>query len=399
MINRVPIYLLVTLPTVINAAPVVGWFVHYAKDYHMHFIVDENQTAQTFVFNAYTRRGPGITPRTHYNYNPTDIDDVLPDDGLPLTRVTDSVYSIGFPPDVLRKWYANIADSLYTAGHVDSKDGFPPAGIQPGDLVTITQTSGDTYTTNFRGETIEFLRRSDVIEYLKPGLFEYEEPVVPHFKLSVYVRYDGEVFRPRHQRQGSVGILVSCDGRPTSRFHFRLVPDASRKPYQRYNVEPADAYRITVGVDDEYRVAIGFGAFDRCTPDSPKGPPPFCGHARIWQPDDRYPSAGIEAGDMTTLTYTSGDTFTTSFRGEKIEFMREANNFAAGSFEYVEPVAPHLKLSYWILWAGSVGIEVTCNGRSTGRRHFKLVRRDQGVHYVRYDVEPVGRGTLDDLKR
>ncbi|KAF4724240.1 hypothetical protein FOZ62_026374 [Perkinsus olseni] len=213
-----------------------------------------------------------------------------------------------------------------------------------------------------------------------------------------------------------------------------------------------DAYSITVGVDDKYRVGVSFGAFDRCTPDSPKGPPPFCGedtsftpwtpegvrpfsHAfttfwfslmevtnitytinlpvRHWykdvgtclalagqvMPDDRYPPAGIEAGDMTTLTYTSGDTFTTSFRGEKIEFMREAHNFAAGSFEYVEPVAPHLKLSYWILRYDSVGIEVTCNGRSTGRRHFKLVRRDKGVRYVRYDVEPVGRGTLDDLKR
>ncbi|KAF4703945.1 hypothetical protein FOZ62_004009, partial [Perkinsus olseni] len=235
MINFIPSWLFVTLPTVIHAAPVVGWFIHYAKDYHVYFTVDENQKAHSFVFNAYTWRGPGITPRTHHYYNSADIDDVLPDEGLPLTKVTGSVYSIGFPPDVLRKWYANIADSLYTAGHVDSKDGFPPAGIQPGDLVTITQTSGDTYTTKFRGETIELLRKSRVLRFLEPGLFEYDEPVAPHLKLSVYVRYDET---RRGVELGSVGILVACDGRPTSRFHFRLVEDID-KPYQRYNVESA----------------------------------------------------------------------------------------------------------------------------------------------------------------
>ncbi|KAF4661475.1 hypothetical protein FOL46_005728 [Perkinsus olseni] len=216
MINFIPSWLFVTLPTVIHATPVVGWFIHYAKDYHMYFTVDEKQKAHTFVFNAYTRRGPN--------------------EELPVTRVTDNVYSIGFSPDVLRKWYTNIADSLYITGHVDSKDGFPPAGIQPGDLVTITQTSGDTYTTNFRGETIKLMRRSSDLEYLNPGLFEYEEPVAPHLKLSVYVRYDET---RRGVVRGSVGILVSCDGRPTSRFHFKLVPYENGKPYERYNVESA----------------------------------------------------------------------------------------------------------------------------------------------------------------
>ncbi|KAF4728463.1 hypothetical protein FOZ62_022854 [Perkinsus olseni] len=245
MILFVSLCLFAALPAVIHAAPAVGWFLHFSKDYHMYFNVMENQTAENFAFNAYTRRGPGITPRTTDYYNPTNIHEVIPDGVFPLTEVADNVYSIGFPPDVLRKWYTNIADSLYTAGHVDSKDGFPPAGIQPGDLVTITQTSGDTYTTNFRGETIEFLRRSDVIEYLKPGLFEYEEPVAPHLKLSVYVRYDGEY---RFQHQGSVGILIACDGRPTSRFHFKLVPDENDKPYQRYNVESAGR-----GTFDQFR--------------------------------------------------------------------------------------------------------------------------------------------------
>ncbi|KAF4728462.1 hypothetical protein FOZ62_022853 [Perkinsus olseni] len=220
MINFIPSWLFVTLPTVIHAAPVVGWFIHYAKDYHMYFTVDLNQTAfvHTIYFNAYTRRGPGITPRTRDLHHPTHINDFDGgiDLGFPLTKVTDNVSSIGFPPDVLREWYARIANSLYLAGHVDSKDGFPPAGIQPGDLVTITQTSGDTYTTNFRGETIKFMRRSGDLKYLTSGFFEYEEPVAPHLKLSVYVRYD------KTRRGVDLGLV-----------------EDTKKPYQRYNVEPA----------------------------------------------------------------------------------------------------------------------------------------------------------------
>ncbi|KAF4683970.1 hypothetical protein FOZ60_008380 [Perkinsus olseni] len=191
MVNFIPLRPFATLLMVINAAPDVGWFIHYAKDYHVHFTVDENQTASLFVFNAYARRGPAITPGSRQALHPT----IEIRDEVPVTRVTDNVYSIDFPPDVLRKWYTNIADSLYTAGHVDSKDGFPPAGIQPGDLVTITHTSGDTYTTNFRGETIELLRKSRGLRYYQSGLFEYEEPVAPHLKLSVYVRFEKTVRR------------------------------------------------------------------------------------------------------------------------------------------------------------------------------------------------------------
>ncbi|KAF4722402.1 hypothetical protein FOZ63_001863, partial [Perkinsus olseni] len=242
MTNFIPIRLLTALPMVVNATLNVGWFFYKGKDYDAFFVVNENQTAENFAFNAHTRRGPGIIQRTSSSHNLA-----FPDleGALPVTKVKCTVYSIGFPLDVLHNWYTRIAESLYTAGHVDSINGFPPAGIQPGDLVTITQTSGDTYTTNFRDETIEFRRRSMDLQYLKPGLFEYDEPVAPHLKLSVYVRYDET---RRDVARGSVGVLVACDGRPTSRFHFRLVQDDNDKPYQRYNVESAGR-----GTFDQFR--------------------------------------------------------------------------------------------------------------------------------------------------
>ncbi|KAF4681717.1 hypothetical protein FOZ60_011682 [Perkinsus olseni] len=219
MINFIAIFLCPALPMVINAAPVVGWFVHKGKDYDMQFIVNEDQTAENFAFTGYFTRGPPRTTLDNFAY--PDLDGALP-----VTEVKDNVFSIGFSSDALHQWYTKIAGILYTTGHADSSSLWtsPPAGIQPGDLVTITQVSGDACTTSFRGKTIEFMRRSGTLEYLRSGLYEFEEPVAPRLKLSVYVRRDRG---RRSQARVSVGILVACDGRPTSRFLFKLVPDAS----------------------------------------------------------------------------------------------------------------------------------------------------------------------------
>ncbi|KAF4692464.1 hypothetical protein FOZ60_013419 [Perkinsus olseni] len=194
MINFAPIWLFAILPLVVNAAPAVGYFRRQTEEYHMYFFVTEDQTAWRFVFNAYRLDVSPETPEVYYN--PTGFLEELS-----LTEVTDNVYSIGYPPEVLDEWYFNIAWMLYRARQVDSRAGSPPGGIQPGDLVTLNQTSGDTYTMNFRGETIEFLRITVALDDLEPGYFEYKGPVAPHLKLSVYVRYDGG-----SRSLGSVGL-------------------------------------------------------------------------------------------------------------------------------------------------------------------------------------------------
>ncbi|KAF4736413.1 hypothetical protein FOZ62_019523 [Perkinsus olseni] len=111
--------------------------------------------------------------------------------------------------------------------------------------------------------------------------------------------------------------------------------------------------------------------------------------------DDPY--AGIQSGDLTTLTYTSGDTFTTDFRNETIEFMRVAESFTPGVFEYAEPVTPHFKLTYLIRDDGLIGIQASCNRRRTSQLPFRLSRRDKGVQYLHYELESAGTGTLDQL--
>ncbi|KAF4670967.1 hypothetical protein FOL46_000533 [Perkinsus olseni] len=109
------------------------------------------------------------------------------------------------------------------------------------------------------------------------------------------------------------------------------------------------------------------------------------------------PLAGIQTGDLTTLTYTSGDSFTTEFRNETIKFMRVAHSFTPGVFEYAESAAPYLKLTYLIRADGIVGIQASCNRRRTSQVPFKLSRRDKGVQYLHYDLESAGRGTVDQL--
>ncbi|KAF4678956.1 hypothetical protein FOZ63_004001 [Perkinsus olseni] len=234
MVHFILAWFIATLALVITSAQDVGWFVHYhpnpfpgplEEDFHFYATVHEDKTVSGLSFNAYSRRGHGSRARTPNNYNP-----VLLAGRFPLTKIADHVYSVGMSAPVRRQWYRDIAESLYLAGHVDSKGGDPPAGIQPGDLVTFRYTSGDTITTTFRGETLELMRRA---QYQSPGLYEYTEPVAPHLKLSFLVR-SGE-----NRYNGTVGIKVACDRGSTRRFLFGLALARAKKPYDFYDVKSA----------------------------------------------------------------------------------------------------------------------------------------------------------------
>ncbi|KAF4677014.1 hypothetical protein FOZ63_012303, partial [Perkinsus olseni] len=106
------------------------------------------------------------------------------------------------------------------------------------------------------------------------------------------------------------------------------------------------------------------------------------------------PFAGIQTGDLTTLAYTSGDTFTTDFRDEMIKFMRVAESFTPGVFEYAQSVAPYFKLTYLIRDDGLIGIQASRKRRRTSQLPFRLSRRDKGVQYLHYELESAGTGTL-----
>ncbi|KAF4758793.1 hypothetical protein FOZ63_011635 [Perkinsus olseni] len=177
----------------------------------------------------------------------------------------------------------------------------------------------------------------------------------------------------------------------------------------RYETED---YNFDIGITDDSRVIFAFSARTRVTPDTPVGTPLHHSFSlgtfplswgggvtydidissatiRDWytsigdymvragqiEPDDHYPPAGIETGDFTTITYMSGDSLFTTFRGEKIEFIRVGRNLIAGTYEYHEDEPRNFKLSYDVDSDGSVYIQAECNGQSTARLPFKLVRR------------------------
>ncbi|KAF4712836.1 hypothetical protein FOZ63_030811 [Perkinsus olseni] len=107
------------------------------------------------------------------------------------------------------------------------------------------------------------------------------------------------------------------------------------------------------------------------------------------------PLAGIQTGDLTTLTYTADDALTTNFRNEVIEFKRIPYPFTPGEFEHYETKASHLRLSYRVHSTGAVGIQASCDGGSiTPRFVFKLTRPDWGMPY---NVSSVGLTPLHAL--
>ncbi|KAF4689836.1 hypothetical protein FOZ60_001108 [Perkinsus olseni] len=110
--------------------------------------------------------------------------------------------------------------------------------------------------------------------------------------------------------------------------------------------------------------------------------------------DPTVPYGGIQSGDLTILTYTSGDSFSTSFRNEDIKFMRVGGSLTPGEYVFKEKAAPYLEVSYRIRSDGYGDMRVKCKRRRTSRLSFKLSRRTKGLQYDHYAVEPAGAGTL-----
>ncbi|KAF4683534.1 hypothetical protein FOZ60_009011 [Perkinsus olseni] len=221
--------------------------------------------------------------------------------------------------------------------------------------------SGDSLHTTFRNKKVNFVRVGGL---LAPGVFEFAETVAPFFKLKYLLRRDGVVGPPP-------------PGSPAG-----TPPDFQGNFFGYYSLSRVSGHTYAVGSDADVRSWYGSFAHQLRRADAARA------HETL---------AGIQTGDLTTLTYTSGDTFTIEFRDETIEFMRVAESFTPGVFEYAESVAPYFKLTYLIRDDGIVGIQASCNRRRTSQMPFRLSRRDKGRPYLYYELESAGRGTLDQL--
>ncbi|KAF4697608.1 hypothetical protein FOZ60_004503 [Perkinsus olseni] len=100
-------------------------------------------------------------------------------------------------------------------------------------------------------------------------------------------------------------------------------------------------------------------------------------------------------GDLTTLTYVSGDSFSVNFHREELLFLRLERRLT--EYIYKEPVSPHMRISYKIYENGMGGVLVKCKRRSTSRFPHMLSPRDRGLPHLSYAVESAGQGTLDQF--
>ncbi|KAF4659538.1 hypothetical protein FOZ61_004667 [Perkinsus olseni] len=183
----------------------------------------------------------------------------------------------------------------------------------------------------------------------------------------------------------------------------QLLVITTAQPFGNF-VHRGAVYNITFVMNEKGQIFFGFTSTAPPPPGSPPGTPPrHLGNYYGLYPlskirDNTYavnfsgasvgvagadePLAGIQTGDLTTLTYTADDTLITSFRKDTIEFKRVPYPFIPGEFEYYETKAPHLRLSYRVHSTGAVGIQALCDGGSiTPRFVFKLTRPDWGMPY------------------
>ncbi|KAF4650234.1 hypothetical protein FOL46_001124, partial [Perkinsus olseni] len=208
-----PACLVVALLVLLTTAQDVGEYIHYGED---HFIV-VGVEAQTAVLGFYataeplslSRPNPPCTGRSFGRF--------------PLTKIGGSNYTVDFSSGSLRGWYKVIEKALLDAGRIEPDDSYPPAGIQTGDFTEIHYNSGDSFLTNFRGASIEFIR---VARSLSVGEFGYREETAPHLTLSYHIF-----------TTGIVGIQATCGGQPTGRLPFRLVRRETGRPYVYYELE------------------------------------------------------------------------------------------------------------------------------------------------------------------
>ncbi|KAF4683542.1 hypothetical protein FOZ63_029685 [Perkinsus olseni] len=217
MMNFVPTWLLLAQVLVISTAQDVGTFLHETPLFKMFYAVNEEHEATLTVVvpSVLVTRGDK-TFEAYFNRGPN-----------PLRKVEDFTYTVDFDSSESASddWHEALETFLVNTGVLESDETYSPDDTQPRPLTTLTYTSGDEFSVNFRGEEILFLRLG---RNLVPGEYVYKESVAPYLRISYTIRVD---------RVG--GVLVECKRRSTSRFGHMLVRRDRGLQYIYHVVESA----------------------------------------------------------------------------------------------------------------------------------------------------------------
>ncbi|KAF4674240.1 hypothetical protein FOL47_009520 [Perkinsus chesapeaki] len=103
-----------------------------------------------------------------------------------------------------------------------------------------------------------------------------------------------------------------------------------------------------------------------------------------------YPDIELQDGDLTTLTYISGDRVSVMFGGKKLELVRQAFNLQVGEFVYTEDdfPSPFHHISYTVHENGQVDIQFLCSDVLSPLQTFTLAETKTPVLYTTYDLVP-----------
>ncbi|KAF4674238.1 hypothetical protein FOL47_009518 [Perkinsus chesapeaki] len=103
-----------------------------------------------------------------------------------------------------------------------------------------------------------------------------------------------------------------------------------------------------------------------------------------------YPDIEFQDGDLTTLTYVTGDSVSVTFGGKKLELVRQAFNWQVGEFVYTEDdfPSPFHHISYTVHENGQVDIHFLCFDVLSSTVSFTLADSKRPTYYKTYDLVP-----------
>ncbi|KAF4654348.1 hypothetical protein FOZ61_008326 [Perkinsus olseni] len=226
MMNFVSTWLLFAQALVISTAQDIGRFAYEESFFNMYYDVNEDKEVKLTVEVPRPRHGRGdIPPSVDQAFGP-----------YPLRKEEGFTYTIDFKKSGISRddWDQSIETFLRDNGVLEHDDPF-----NPGDLATLTYTSGDEFFVNLGDEELLFLR---VGRDLVPGEYVYKEPVSPRMRIS-YKIFDN----------GTGGVLVKCRRRSTSRFAHMLHRRDRGLQYLHHAVESAGR-----GTLDQFRDQVRY---------------------------------------------------------------------------------------------------------------------------------------------
>ncbi|KAF4663755.1 hypothetical protein FOL47_005566 [Perkinsus chesapeaki] len=348
------------------------------------------------------------------------------DGRYPLIDQGSSNYFINFTGTVegVRLWYREI------------KRIAPDVFFRDGDLTNFTYSPYGFLTVGFEGKKL------DLYGYgfpLVAGKFMYVEGSSPFLRINYTIHAEGLLdvqFECFHSQMStmSFGLTQSADNaynlEPPSKIEElrrkvkHMCPWLPVEPYDLREVGFATLSTVLIVLENrlfrlkkieyvhaegrKYRLAFDVFSdktvgliFDTPTKHFIDGYYPLThqGGGTYAVNFNVYPDIVIRNGDLTTLTYTTGDTLYVMLGGKRVDLIRQGHTLQAGRFVYKlgEFPFPTLHISYTVYSNGELDVQFICTDIASPTVLFTLTEDEKSLKYKSYKLAPLHN--VEKLKR